>query len=263
MLVDVRTDVTPNGEFDEVRVTVDDHVVQRTLAELGSDADWIAAVRVAEFPGLEPATRDVRVELLLGGAVVIARSVRVVHREARVVNVVLTRSCVGVTCEDAAAPSCLAGRCVAPDCVTGSEPTCPAPECTSDETCQPAADCGAVRCEEGTCLYLPMNGCANPEAVCDPRVGCVLTDGSTECGASCACLDGPCDITCRGDCSVTCEDDCEVECAEGTATSPATTSPIASCAARPARAAWSTTSGPATSTSSAAASALSPPPTAT
>ena len=194
LIVDVRTDLVPGIEFDEVRarsVEADERVG-------ANEGDWIASHRVLDVRGLpRDSTRRVQVELLLDGAVVIETHATVDNRRDAGITLVITRDCRGVSCADD--ERCFGGRCANEACLDGTQASCPEPECASDADCPaPLQSCARARCAEGTCIEVDDRRCGD-DALCDPDEGCVgepldagMPDASIDVGVDAQDLDaGP------------------------------------------------------------------------
>jgi hypothetical protein len=173
--VDVRTDLVPASEFDAV-VTVLEGAGSASIA-VAPDGRGSDARRVAEFRGLRPGPRLLSIELRRAGATVLSRRVALRLAESMAVTVVMTRSCVLLSCPGTADPpnatECASGRCVAPTCGAPSEAPCGEPVCSVDTECTSTVACVRQRCIDGACYALPDPGLCAPTEVCDPVRGCV------------------------------------------------------------------------------------------
>lgn len=173
LLIDLRTDIAPNIEFDEVRTTIE--VSSREVTHgVQLSADYPTGVRVAEFADLPPGDTRVLVELLLRGGVVLSRPLRVQVDGVVGITVVATRDCRGVSCADPAAQACLGGSCVAEECTPETPSACPsAPDCESDMECEAASACAAVSCNAGVCFEVPDAMSCAVDEVCSVESGCI------------------------------------------------------------------------------------------
>jgi hypothetical protein len=193
LFVDVKTDFVPNEEFTLVRTDLFEDTPDATSIPIASDivetlgqpaASFVTGLRVGELSELSPGTRVVRVQLLSrDGLVVIERLARVPLNQSRVVTLLLTRDCYGVTCpragDSAELDQCLGGRCVDPACTVEDLDTCPMPECVMDSDCpEPTVECGTRRCESGICLALGDDALCPPTQYCNPERGCEPRDVS-------------------------------------------------------------------------------------
>jgi hypothetical protein len=106
-------------------------------------------------------------------------------RELRVITVLLTRDCAGVSCplegDDATQAACLAGRCVEEGCTEETPELCVDPECASASDCgaPPVGACAASECTpSGACVELLDHAmCEDPGEVCSAAAGCVPASG--------------------------------------------------------------------------------------
>ena len=190
LAVDVRTDLVPGREFDEVSVSLDGVAAEPRAVTLGDD--YGRPRRVAELVGVASGRRNLRVALSLDGEEVVARRVSVRMEGSLILLVVLARDCRGVTCpgsgDDAAATECLGGRSVDPDCTTVDPSSCGAPECDADSDCSTTTPCTVARCAEGVCLEVARGedepaACAEGE-LCLPGTGCVPVDEPADAGST-------------------------------------------------------------------------------
>ncbi len=127
LFVDVRTDLAPGTEFDEIRAELRDdrgrlgEVLRTAEAGVLSSHDYSAGRRVAEWSDIASGDYVVRVDMRLGGAAVADIVAEVVVSADRAITIFVSRDCAGVTCPalggDPGATSCLAGVCVSPRCV--------------------------------------------------------------------------------------------------------------------------------------------------
>jgi len=186
LLVDLKTDLRPGLEFDQVRtellteVPSGGSVVGARLVEQPAipEADYIVGQRVAELSGVAAGQWVVRVQLHGSGTLVAERIVQLELDSPYAVTVVVTRDCRGVTCpgagDDAVAVTCLGGRCVPPTCEMPSDEDCGPPACAISRDCPtPAAACASPRCDEGICYSLSRDADCAADEYCDPDVGCV------------------------------------------------------------------------------------------
>jgi len=177
LIIDLRTDLVPAIEFDEVRVDIIDAAGGGAgFAEHPATGDeaYLDGVRVAELEDLEAGSITVRVTMSLGGNEVMQRPVRVQLEGRLAVTVVMTRDCLDVACpaaEDPAAVACLSGVCVEETCVEG-DPSCGEPACAGDFECDPYPQCGFGTCREGVCLFEGDSTMCSGAGICDPLTGC-------------------------------------------------------------------------------------------
>lgn len=203
VFIDVRTDLRPGFEFAAVRVEL---VGARTsgmarvdvrVSETDHDA-FITGRRVAELTEVMPNDLAVRVSLLADtGRVILERAaaIRIEGRD-RLVTVVLTRDCRGVSCPapdgDPVATACLSGMCVTEECTPEDPAGCPAARCTTDGDCAGTASCSIGRCFFGTCFQMGQDTSCAAGEWCNAEVGCVAISGAPMDGGVDAGLDaGP------------------------------------------------------------------------
>ena len=218
LLVDLKTDLLPGRQFFGVRTTVrqpdpthpDDPSSLGVIDRFATQSeDYLAGQRVAELSDLPVGTLSVEVALLgPTGEVLAARETIVSFERTRVVTVLLTGSCTGVTCpsadDDPVSTACVGGRCVDPRCSPETPEFCGALDCSADSDCESAVPCGVPRCIDSECFVgVDDARCASTER-CDPRLGCVvrpdaMLDAGPECPATeTSCSDGL-DDDCDGD----------------------------------------------------------------
>jgi len=183
LVVQVRSDLTPTVEVGAFGVELRGEGVARSeRLVVNGTQDLGAGVRVATLEGLTPASYDLEVSALApDGATIVVRPVRVTVEPGaqRVVTVLLTRDCGGVSCPGGGAPTdvaCLAGRCVPEGCTEEHPERCPAPECASDMDCGGRrSECAASACSaSGACFLARDRPCPDGE-VCAGVEGCVPT----------------------------------------------------------------------------------------
>ena len=176
LLVDVRTDLAPGIEFDEVRTEViaapGGAAGRFTVAPVGTTADGLGGIRVAELSGIPDGDVELLVQLLRDGSRVAERPVRLTHAGRTAVTVLIQRSCAVLDC--AAGTACYAGRCVDPRCTVGTPDRC------GDGECSDAADCAASECADTTCVG---GACFYPSAECAPDGGQTVDAGAADAGA--------------------------------------------------------------------------------
>jgi hypothetical protein len=183
LLVDVRTDLAPGLEFDSIRTELDGAGPQSRGA--GADDDYRVGVRVAEYTDVQRGTRSVQVSLLRGGVSLMTRRVRVDFQGSRVVTVVLTRDCRGVTCPlspGGAETECLGGRCVEPNCSDDQPDACGSAECADATDCVSGVPCVRAECITGACLFVGDSSACESGEVCLPDEGCVRPGAERDAG---------------------------------------------------------------------------------
>jgi hypothetical protein len=166
------TDLAPEREFDEVRVTVTPDAETRSV-RASAERSWGRGVRVASLDGLPAGTHDVRVALHLGGALVQEQSRRFVSGTgSSTVTVLITRDCAGITCTPDEA--CAAAQCVSRECTLENPMACPsAARCTAS-ACGAAMGCIVPECRpEGLCFSAPDDALCAQSEYCDALLGCV------------------------------------------------------------------------------------------
>jgi hypothetical protein len=119
------------------------------------------------------------------GAVVLQRPVEVSVGNTDIgVTVVLTRSCVDVTCPGPTDPAgnvaCLAGFCVPAACRAGALQNCGPVQCIADIGCGLPSGCATPHCVGGACLSELDDGACGEGEQCVAGGGCApaaVTDG--------------------------------------------------------------------------------------
>lgn len=179
LLVDVRTDMVPGVELDEVVTVVTSPVRPPVSRPVSVGEDWLAGVRVAD---IDPVSGEVALTVrgLRLGRVVVERPVLVRVSGRRAVTVTLSRDCRDVRCpgpDDPSAVACRGGRCVDPSCTEDrSDPAC-APDCALDADCGSVDGCATPRCLDGVCLQEADDSACDAGAVCIPGEGCRAAAG--------------------------------------------------------------------------------------
>jgi hypothetical protein len=210
LIVSVTTDLSSGVEFDSVRTSIEGSGTSRTIGAAVEDV--FTGRPVAELGPLSPGPWTLQVELLLGGAPVASRRVRVRSDAPRYsVLVVISRSCRGVTCPNESsspsATSCLGGRCVDLDCTAREDLACLPPECQQDAACSARVDCAVPRCAERTCVAVADNTRCAAGEYCDVERGCrPLGMPDRDAGTGCS----PTSEACNG-----LDDDCDAVVDEG------------------------------------------------
>ncbi len=178
LFVDVRTDLAPAVEFDEVLVTVDSADAQRI--PVSADADFARGVRVAEYDSLARGDRLLHVALRKEDREVLSRDVSVLLRGRLAVRVIITRRCLGIDCPRTGDPenatSCLGGACVDPTCGVETDDgsslgMCVQDQCVTSADCPATGPCVSPACDQGVCLWLPYADRCASEQYCDPSDG--------------------------------------------------------------------------------------------
>jgi Tol biopolymer transport system component len=190
LLVELRSDFAPSIEFIAVRTTLSGPDGATTGAQtidavVNPDASYLDGARVAEFGGLEPSERHLRVGLLdATGSVVTDRVVRISIRGSLGLTVVVSRDCRDVICpgamDDPAATTCFGGACVDPSCgAPASTDACPVAECAASSDCTAGAGgCSLAECTGGVCLQRPQPGACAAGTYCNPERGCLTIAGT-------------------------------------------------------------------------------------
>lgn len=197
LYVDLRTDLVPLLEFDEVRLEASEQESGRQASpgsfRLPPDVsrnDFVGGRRIGELRGLIQGAWRVSAIARSGERTVAARTVIVpIERRDRAVTLTMGRGCAGVECDEEV-ETCLVDRCVPLGCTDGAG--CEE-SCERDSDC-PEASCGSVVCAEGLCLQgvgadacpagqwcVPDRGCSpvpgGPDSGVDPDGGRDLPDG--------------------------------------------------------------------------------------
>jgi hypothetical protein len=187
LTVNVTTDFVPGAEMTAVRVDVEEldatpddaPFSERVSFVAQREDDFLRGVDVASLPLPRAGRYRIGVALLDSLGEPLARqSIEVIVRDAFTATILVTRSCVGVTCPaDGDAPDetvCLGGRCVTPECARDPE-DCP-DGCGSDLDCAVGVDCAVARCIAGECFVAgrPAGtpGACDAQEYCDPETGC-------------------------------------------------------------------------------------------
>jgi hypothetical protein len=230
LIVDVKTDLLPVGEFVVIRTEVSREPFEPRVEPgrridllVTADQDFLSGVRVADVEGLATGTSYVRVAALgPGGELILDRITLVTVRGRVALTVLLTRSCRGVTCPPDGSPNlsaCLGGRCVDPACSPENPAACGTLDCDATRPCVvEGATCVDAVCAGGACLVTPDHSACAADERCDVDRGCVLRDGTMPDAGSCparetVCTDGA-DDDCDGDADCA-DSDCDgVSCAE-------------------------------------------------
>ncbi len=184
LVVQVRTDLLPGQELAAVEVAIEGEVGV-TRVDASTARDWGLGVRVLER-AVARGTHRLRVAAVdAAGATVVERPVRVTvdGGGVRVVTVLLTRDCQGVTCPgagDPAAIACLGGRCVEDGCVEEDAAACGARACATAADCAPVAGaCATVECSaSGACFAAPDHAACAAGEVCSTTLDCMETSCS-------------------------------------------------------------------------------------
>ncbi len=205
VVVELRTDLVPDIEFDRVRTEL------VTGVGLGSDSsgrlsevaatptgDYFTGFRVAEFSGVAPGSYLIRVQVIAGAGIAAERFVAVDLIANTAAQVVVTRSCRGVTCPEegdaAGAISCVGGLCVLPECTTGREEACPPRECARPGDCPASTTaCSEATCVDGLCIATLDDAVCSAEERCHPELGCVDTTVCVPLSEICNGADDDCD----------------------------------------------------------------------
>jgi len=212
LLVNVRTDLQPGAEFQEVSVELveparpGDAGAGRFYAVSPEDDFLPGVTQVAAIADLPPGPLTARVSLLHEGRPRLTRNVRLMLDGPQALVVLLTRSCESLVCpqdgDDPEATECLGNACVDPRCTPDTPEHCPVP-CAADADCVDAvAPCHDAQCVEGACYGRPR--CVSGE-YCHASGDCEPTlcrDASPEDAVPCGEFDEVCvDGACRGPCT--------------------------------------------------------------
>jgi len=174
LFLDVRTDLVPEAEFDEVRVRYGD---ERVVRAVDADDPYYEGTRIAELGGLDEGSFRFEVALLDDGEVVVARTTVVpLEPGANGSFIALSRDCRDVVCDPEAGLTCNGGRCDDERCTETSPEACEATECEA------ASDCAVSRCaraectEAGACFVSAEPDACDAPYSCEVDVGCVNPD---------------------------------------------------------------------------------------
>ena len=178
LLVDIRTELVANVEFDLVRTEVLSGEGSGRFVEHEYDAveDYTGGARVAEIDALPRGAVTVRVTLLLDGAEVIQRPVRVtLTAPLQAVTLLLPRDCLGVMCPvadgDPTASACVGGTCQDERCTEETPEFCE-PECEAASDCAGGSTCASAECSASGSCFLSAD-----DLMCAPRQTCHVADG--------------------------------------------------------------------------------------
>ncbi|MBN8614188.1 MAG: fibronectin type III domain-containing protein [Deltaproteobacteria bacterium] len=190
LIVHVQTDLVPGLEIDRVSTEIDGDIV--ASSSLGPYDSLSRPTQVANAQGLPHGLRRVRVTLHYGPSTVAVRDVQVEFRGSLLVNVVVSRSCSGVVCDEG--QTCVAGQCAEPSCATGfaTDPSieCPPAQCVMNDDCGGPTGCVVPTCALGVCLDIGDDSlCARGER-CVADLGC-LPIGGRDAGPPDAWVPGP------------------------------------------------------------------------
>ena len=190
LIVHVQTDLVPGLEIDRVSTEIDGDIV--ASSSLGPYDSLSRPTQVANAQGLPHGLRRVRVTLHYGPSTVAVRDVQVEFRGSLLVNVVVSRSCSGVVCDEG--ETCVAGQCAEPSCATGFAPDpsieCPPAQCVMNDDCGGPTGCVVPTCALGVCLDIGDDSlCARGER-CVADLGC-LPIGGRDAGPPDAWVPGP------------------------------------------------------------------------
>ncbi|MBX7190962.1 MAG: hypothetical protein K1X94_02835 [Sandaracinaceae bacterium] len=191
LVVHLQTDFVPGVEFGGIDVGVDGRDTRR-VGVTASDS-FARPHRVTAWTEVVSGSHVVTLSLILHGSTVVTRRAQVEITGSRLVTLIVSRTCGGVTCGDN--ETCSGGRCVEPTCVDGTEPTCPSPGCDVDSDCSSTTDCVVPSCSSSVCLETPSDARCGSGMLCVPGVGCVPRPttpdaGMLDAGASVSCTSG-------------------------------------------------------------------------
>ena len=182
LVVDLRTDLRPGYDFDEVRTRVLEAPStsargwERVTPVTRGD-DFVAGRRVAELIDVEVGDYTLEVMLLDAGVELAARRVSVRVESSRSVTAVITSDCAGVSCpglgDPLGATECVGRRCVEPACTPDHPEACPAVVCQDDAECESAGACLIGRCVAGDCFQQADDGACASGEYCDIELGCL------------------------------------------------------------------------------------------
>lgn len=171
LVVQLQTDLVPGLEFDRIDVEVDGEGHERVRM---TSVDRVERPRaIASFRGLADGRRVITMRLSYGPSVVVTRTVQVAFRGSLLVNVVISRSCAGIVCDDD--ETCIDARCVGRDCLSGREPGCSHPSCIRDSDCSSHSGCVAPQCVTNVCLDIGDDAACGAGERCVGELGCVAT----------------------------------------------------------------------------------------
>lgn len=188
VLVDLRTDLVPGAEFQEVEVRLEQREgsagteVDRARRGVGPDERFLEGGRVAELSAPSAGTYHVRVRLFAAGGRLAEGATLVRVREDAVVSVRVERACAYAGCAEG--QLCEQGECVDEECALSTPGACgETPPCETVEDCPARADCADARCDEGYCFFAMREGACPPTDYCDPQRGCLRFPEQADAGA--------------------------------------------------------------------------------
>jgi len=189
LVLDLKTDLVPGLEFDRVETAVEDHADATDSRSAVTGDRFDEGLRIAEIEGIPSGDRTAVVTLTLRGEPVVDRRVSFRLRETRVLTVIISRDCRGVTCDSggAAAQACLGGRCVDARCTPETPEFCSSEACESDAECSSDVSCAVPVCSDGACFSVGDDAQCGEGLYCNPDEGCLVdelrpggcADGST------------------------------------------------------------------------------------
>jgi hypothetical protein len=176
LLVDLRTDLVAGLEFVSVETAANGGVPMTAPAFVG-DA-FADGRRVAEIRDVEGQVLVVVRLLAADGSETSRRRIQVDVASDVGITVVITRSCLGVSCPGAgdspSATECLGAACVDPRCTVEMPELCGPAACTAATDCPAApAACAESRCIQGTCLAVGNDALCTGDDLCRADIGCV------------------------------------------------------------------------------------------
>ena len=170
--VDLRTDLIPNVEFDQVEVNLTPRGgTTLSVGHTPTSNDYLDGLPVAEFNDLPTTTARVEVELFRGSERIASRPLAAELRSGRQgFTITLSRRCRQVECAQGLA--CFDGECVDERCRDDNLAACgDEVDCTTDSECPNASACARAVCIVGSCLFDTVTECGVGE-YCDPEEGC-------------------------------------------------------------------------------------------
>lgn len=172
------TDLIAGGEYLTVRTELETLEGQPVVTEERRFGDGLVLLEpepVAALTGLSGGRYAVVVTLIdPDGVEVISRRALAEVAGRSSVTVVITRSCLGMTCGGEEA--CVGGRCEALECGV-DESACAEPVCDADGACGAITTaCLTPRCAAGVCLAVPEHRRCTSALVCSPAGECVEDD---------------------------------------------------------------------------------------
>lgn len=140
--------------------------------DLATERGLGRGVRLARVDDVVPGDYVATVTLLWHGSERLARVGRRHVEGATLLTLAMTRTCVGVRCDDPAAPECHGGSCVVATCTEETPETCTTAMCDASRPCSSSITCVSASCSpSGLCIDAPDDTLCGAMQRCDPSAG--------------------------------------------------------------------------------------------